>query len=327
MLWGSVTLIVMVLAAHFSNINYPPLHSFAHGLLSLLGTMWWGVAIGIIIVGIMNKVPREYFQLLLGRGDNFMGLIRAAIAGLLLDLCSHGILMVGAKLYERGTGIAQVMTFLIASPWNSFSLTIILISLIGLPWTLVFIMASFVIAVISGLIFQALVRNGLLQENPKTPEVHPSFDWRADMRTRWNSVHFTPKFFLEIVMGGLPEARMLLRWVLVGVIIAAATRAFIPTDWFAYMFGPTIFGLFMTLIAATAMEVCSEGSAPIAAEIFTRAAAAGNAFTFLMAGVATDATEILVLRQVTKSWKIALCLPLVTVPQVLIIAYFMNGFG
>lgn len=41
------------------------------------------------------------------------------------------------------------------------------------------------------------------------------------------------------------------------------------------------------------MELCSEGSLPIAADIFTRAKSPGNSFAFLMTGVSTDYTEIL----------------------------------
>ncbi|MCK6417969.1 MAG: permease [Alphaproteobacteria bacterium] len=324
-LWGSLSLIAMAFVLYALGVPIPHLHVFVHGVLDLVGTMWWGVALGVIIVGLMNKVPREYFQLLLGRGDSFGGLMRAAFAGVLLDLCSHGILMVGAKLYERGASVAQVMTFLIASPWNSFSLTLILIALIGLQWTLVFIAGSFVVAVVSGLVFQQLTQRGILPENPLVPYTPPDFDWRADLRARWREFHFTPRFIRDVLVGGLPEARMLIRWLLLGIIIAAATRAFIPPEFFAAMFGPTLIGLFITLAAATVIEVCSEGSAPIAAEILNRAAAPGNAFTFLMAGVATDYTEILVLRDATKSWKVALALPLVTVPQIILLALLMNG--
>jgi uncharacterized membrane protein YraQ (UPF0718 family) len=58
----------------------------------------------------------------------------------------------------------------------------------------------------------------------------------------------------------------------------------------------------------------------------TRAAAPGNAFAFLMAGVSTDYTEILVMREATKSWKIAFFLPLVTVPQIVLLGWLMNQF-
>ena len=76
---------------------------------------------------------------ILGTSKGLNGILRATAAGVLLDLCSHGILMVGAKLYERGASIGQVIAFLVASPWNSFSLTLILIALIGFWWTMGFI--------------------------------------------------------------------------------------------------------------------------------------------------------------------------------------------
>jgi len=43
-----------------------------------------------------------------------------------------------------------------------------------------------------------------------------------------------------------------------------------------------------------------------------------------MAGAATDYTEIMVIKDTMKSWKIALFLPLITVPQVLFIGWVMN---
>ena len=81
------------------------------------------------------------------------------------------------------------------------------------------------------------------------------------------------------------------------------------------------------MLATTLIEVCSEGSTPIGADLVTRAAAPGNGFAFLMAGVSTDYTEMMVLRDMTKSWKIALSLPLLTVPQILVLGWIMNQFG
>jgi hypothetical protein len=85
-------------------------------------------------------------------------------------------------------------------------------------------------------------------------------------------------------------------------------------------------GLWLTLLAATVIEVCSEGTTPIAADLMNRAAAPGNAFTFLMAGVSTDYTEIMAIRDTTASWKIALFLPLVSLPQIMIIGAVLNRF-
>jgi uncharacterized membrane protein YraQ (UPF0718 family) len=46
-----------------------------------------------------------------------------------------------------------------------------------------------------------------------------------------------------------------------------------------------------------------------------------------MAGVATDYTEVMILKDTTKSWKLALFLPLVTVPQVTLVAYLINTYA
>ena len=120
---------------------------------------------------------------------------------------------------------------------------------------------------------------------------------------------------------------MVLRWALFGLVLAALIRAFVPADNFATWFGPSMVGLWLTLLAATIIEVCSEGATPIAADLMNRAGAPGNSFTFLMAGVATDYTELMSIRDTTGSWRIALALPLVTVPRVVVIGFLLNLAG
>ncbi len=330
-LHGSLAVIAGAIAVHFlgqaMNWQIPYVDNFAHGAIDLLGKMWWGVVLGLTFVGLMTKVPREYFAAVLGRGDTVSGVFRAALAGLLLDLCSHGILMIGAKLYERGASLAQVMTFLIASPWNSFSMTLILFALVGVKWTLIFIGGSAVIAILTGFIYLALTKRGVFPENPNKTENGKDFDLMQDAKARLKKFHFSKQFFKDVFVGGWGEAKMLIRWLLLGVVIAASIRTFLSPEMFTQWFGPSILGLVLTLVATTIIEVCSEGSSPIAAELLNRAHAPGNAFAFLMAGVSTDYTEIMILREATKKWSIAFSLPLITVPQVLFIGWILNVMG
>ena len=331
LLWGCGLIIITALAAYgltgFFNIDLPYLHHFGHSILDLMSVMWWGVLLGLFFVGLMGQVPKEYFTVLLGRGDSVGGIFRAAAAGVLLDLCSHGILMVGAKLYERGASLGQIMTFLIASPWNSFSLTLILVAMIGLKWTLVFIAGSMVIAIVTGLLYLLLVRAEILPGNPHTVEMPEDFRLIPDAKARLKNFRPTRKFWAEVFSEGWRDGKMVLRWLAFGIILAALIRTFIPLDNFATWFAPTMGGLFLTLIATTLIEVCSEGSSPIGADLVTRAAAPGNGFAFLMAGVSTDYTEIMVLKNLTGSWKIALSLPILTVPQVFFLGWVLNQFS
>jgi uncharacterized membrane protein YraQ (UPF0718 family) len=285
-----------------------PILNFGAAVFELMNMMWVGVLVGIIAMGFLSR-------------------IRAAFAGIALDLCSHGILMVGAKLYERGVTAGQLMAFLISSPWNSFSLTLILISLIGLPATLLFIALSMVVGIITGLAFDALVARGVLPKNPNNQPVTEGFYFWAEAKKGIKNTKWTPAFFAETLKIGVLDSRMILRWLFLGVIIAATMRVVMSPDFFETWFGPSFVGLMVTLLAATIIEVCSEGATPIAADIINRAGALGNGFTFLMAGVATDYTEMMVLRETTKSWKLTLFLPLLTVPQVLLLGYLLNRFG
>ena len=328
LLWGSLLLTVVCYGLHWQfsedikTISW--LVIIAESVYSLMNIIWWGILLGVIMLALLSKVPREFVVSLLGTGTGVKGIMRATIGGVLLDLCSHGILMVGAKLYERGASVGQVMAFLIASPWNSFSLTIILIAMIGLKWTLFFILASMLIAVISGCLFDFLDKRNVLPSNPYTVELPPEFNFWSEAKSQLSAATFDKKTFMEMAKSGILDSRMVLRWILFGVLLASIIRALVDVSVFQDYFGPTMFGLLMTLLAATIIEVCSEGSTPIAADLLTRAKAPGNSFAFLMAGVSTDYTEVMVLKESTKSWKIALFLPLITVPQIFVIAWLVN---
>jgi len=349
LLWGSASIVAVGYLIHLLVGGQPALPEWltvmSSGAYELVNKMWWGLLMAVAFVGLLERIPRELVMSALGQGGTPRGVIRATFAGVLLDLCSHGILMVGTKLYERGASLGQLMAFLIASPWNSLSLTVVLITLIGWGYTLAFVALSMLIGIVTGLIFDRLVARNILPANPNSANpnsanpnsANPSSAANDDSlqeqanKPVWPQIvsalkqaSFTPKGLVALLWDGLRDSRMVFRWLLFGIVLATAIRAFVPMDTYQTLFGATVAGLFLTLLAATIIEVCSEGSTPIAADILTRAGAPGNGFTFLMAGVATDYTEVMVIKDTTKSWKIALFLPLITLPQVLVIGWLLN---
>ncbi|MFV1873289.1 MAG: permease [Oleiphilus sp.] len=297
----------------------------SHSVTELINTMWWSVLLAIFFVGILSKTPQHFILSILGQGGTFKGLWRATFAGVLLDLCSHGILMVGMELRKKGASLGQVMAFLIASPWNSISLTIIMFSLIGLEWTLAFIVLSMLLAITTGWLFDYFEQNGTLPKSHVDISLPENFQFFRALKEELRQVDWNKKLAGSILKDGLSGSKMVIRWLLFGVLLASAIRAFVPLDDFQTYFGPTLLGLGATLIAATIIEVCSEGSTPIAADLLTRAEAPGNSFAFLMTGVATDYTEVMVIKDTMKSWKVALFLPLLTVPQVILVALILNN--
>ncbi len=300
------------------------LHVFGHACYELATRAWWGLLVGIVAVAVIGRFPRELVAAVLGRGGSVSGLFRAVGAGVLLDLCNHGILMVGMSLYKRGASLGQTIAFLIASPWNSLSLTLILAALIGWGWMFLFIVLSMLIALVTGWIADRLVAAGKIPTNPNAVTLPHDYRVGPAIQGVLRSLKPGAVNYLHLAREGLAGSRMVLRWIFFGFVLTGLIRAFVPEASFQQYFGPTVAGLFLTLLATTLMEVCSEGSSPIAADLLTRAHAPGNSFVFLMTGAATDYTEILSLRETTRSWKATLALPLISTPQVLLIGWIIN---
>ena len=249
-----------------------------------------------------------------------------------MSACSHGILAISMELYKKGASTSSVIAFLLASPWANLPITVLLFGFFGLK-ALFIMISALIIATTTGLIYQHLERKGKIECNAckrgEDKAILIDFSIKKDVKRRWKEYDFSKKNNLAAIKGTLVGSwaltKMVMWWLLVGMLMAAFARAYIDQHYFTDFMGPTVIGLLITLLFATIIEVCSEGSAPLAFEIYNQTGAFGNSFTFLMAGVATDYTEIgLIWHNIGK--KAAIWLPIITVPQILILGYLFNIF-
>jgi uncharacterized membrane protein YraQ (UPF0718 family) len=241
-------------------------------------------------------------------------------------------LAIAVALYKKGANTSSVIAFLLASPWANLPITVLLFGFFGLQ-AFYIVISALVIATTTGLLYQTLERFNKVECNVCKKEndhfVLSDFAIVEDMRQRWHAFEFSKPNILKVFKGTLEGAwsltSMVLWWLIIGMLMASFARGYIPHDLFMEYMGPTTVGLAVTLFFATVIEVCSEGSSPLAFEIFKQTGAFGNSFTFLMAGVATDYTEIgLIWQNIGK--KAALWLPMITVPQILVLGYLFNAF-
>ncbi len=313
----NLKIVGLIFAVVFAISFLPIFSALNESLISYLRLIWWAVLLGLFFGGLIDYfVPEEFIFQYLGQ-KKAKSLFFAVIAGFVMSACSHGILALAIQLYKKGASTPAVITFLLASPWANLPVTILLFGFFG--WKAAFfIFAAMFIALVTGSIFILLEDKGLIEKSKKVKE-------KAEQKIEWHKVkHFDLKESLKGVFGGtINLANMVLWWILIGFMMAAVIRAYVPHNIFMQFFGPSITGLLLTLVFATIIEVCSEGSAPIAFEIFNKVGKLGNPFVFLMAGVVTDYTEIgLIWTNIGK--KTAIWLPIVTIPQVLFFGYLFN---
>ncbi|MFA5287243.1 MAG: permease, partial [Candidatus Omnitrophota bacterium] len=306
----------------------PNLVTFRKAFLGYLRIIWWAVLLGLFLGGIIDYyIPREYISKFLSRKSPAT-IINAVFLGFIMSACSHGILALSIQLHKKGASNPAVVSFLLASPWANLPITIMLLGFFGLKGLLVITSAIFV-AINTGFIFIFLENKGLIEKNKNTVEVADDFSIIKDLRKRRGDYKFSFNGISNdakgVLKGTKELADMVLWWIILGIFIASLAGAYIPTHFFHRFMGPTIIGLLVTLGLATIIEVCSEGSSPLAFEIYKQTGALGNSFTFLMAGVVTDYTEIGLLWS-NVGRRVALWLPVVAVPQVIAIGYIINKF-
>ena len=300
-----------------------------HSLWMYIRTIAVPVLAGLLIGGMIDwLIPSEYVSKLLAQKRK-RTIPFAVVAGFLMSACSHGILAIAIQLYKKGASPPAVVAFLLASPWANLPLTIVMFGFFGIK-ALYIVASAIIIALISGYIFMFLEKRSLIEHNPHTISVDESFSITKDAGQRIRNIKITPSTFMNalrsVFNGSLSLANMVLWWILLGMLLASVVAAYLPTGFMQQYMGPTILGMLVTLFLATIIEICSEGSAPLAFEIFRQTGSLGNAFVFLMAGVATDYTEIGLL-WTNIGWKTAVWLPIITVPQVLILGMLANLLG
>lgn len=310
-----------------SSYFIPGLEPFRKALLMYFRKIWWALLLGFILGGIIDHfVPREYISHILAK-PNKRTIFYSAFLGFLMSACSHGMLALSIELHKKGASNPAVVSFLLASPWANLPITLMLIAFFGLIKALYIIISALIVAITTGLIYQVLESKGIIETNKNTRKLDEGFSITGDLKNRLSSYRFSKSQFLIDVKGvysGMSMlANMVLWWILIGMGLASLIGSYVPQGIFHKYMGPTFLGMLATLILAIIIEVCSEGTAPLAFEIFRQTGAVGNAFVFLMAGVVTDYTEIGLL-WFNVGRRVAIWLPIVAVPQVIILGVIAN---
>ncbi len=315
---------VLILTIIILTISYliPLLNPLLAAFTEYIKIIWWAVLLGFFIGGFIDYfVPEEYIAKYLSKKKKTT-ILNAVLLGFIMSACSHGILAISIELYKKGASIPAVIAFLLASPWANFTITLLLFSFFGVN-ALMIIIGAIIIAIITGFIYQYLDKKGLIEQS-RTIELEKNFSIMKDIRKRKAAYNFNLKKDLTgLFKGAWKLNKMVTWWILIGILLASVARTFISESLFHQYMGPTVLGLFVTLILATIIEVCSEGSSPLAFEIFQQTGAFGNSFVFLLAGVVTDYTEIgLIWSNIGR--KSAIWLPIIAGPQVLLLGYLFN---
>ena len=322
LLWVSLSTAVLLGAS----LRFSALQPFYNAFMHYAHMVFWPIAIGFLLGGLIDHfVAEEYISKHLAVPRRRTILYSVGL-GFLMSACCHGVLAISMEIHKKGASGPAVVSFLLASPWANLPITILLFGFFG--WKALLIVGGALwIALNTGLILQGLEHFGKIEKNPNSLVLEKDFSILKDMAEKFRNYRWTLESLAADIRGVwagvLNLSNMVLLWILIGMVLAGLISAFMPSNIFHQYLGPTLLGLFMTLGMATVIEVCSQGTAPLAFEIYRQTGAFGNAFAFLMAGVVTNFTQIaLVWKNVGR--RTALWMLAISLPQVVLLGWILN---
>ena len=256
---------------------------FITKLYNLVLDMAPWLLLGFLIAGILHVVfPQGKINRLLGK-SNMKSVLRAALIGIPLPLCSCGVIPTGVSIHRNGASKGAAISFMISTPQTGVDSIMVTYSLLGLPFAIV----RPIVALITGL-FGGAVTNRLEPGNGEEQKEYPT---RMNMNGQRKKNAFSEVFryaFVEFLED-------IAKWLVIGLLLAALIAVFVPDDFFTTYIKNDLLGMLIILAASIPIYVCATSSIPIAAVLMIKGISPGAALVFLMAGPATNAATISVI--------------------------------
>ncbi|MBI4678917.1 MAG: SO_0444 family Cu/Zn efflux transporter [Elusimicrobia bacterium] len=292
---------------------------------ALLGAAWgfWAalaqmapyLLFGFAVAGVLSVlVSPEAVERHLGGGLRpWWAVVKAALFGVPLPLCSCGVIPVAASLRSHGASRGATISFLISTPQTGVDSILVTYSFLGPVFTVFRVLAAFLSGIVAGIFV------GLLEDAPGDPKGFPSPS---------GGVAGASTGPLPVVSGGgtpSPETPGSGRWkrgglrdalrygfvtlpgdigsaMLVGLAIAGLIAALLPPHFFHELLGPlsdrlgpgwaSFASMLVMMAVGIPTYVCATASVPIAAALMGKGVSAGAALVFLMTGPATNAATV-----------------------------------
>ena len=261
------------------------LSEFIAEFWSTLAEMAPYLLFGFLVAGILSVfISARVVERHLGRGG--MGsVIKAALLGVPLPLCSCGVIPVSMSLYKHGAGKSSTISFLLSTPQTGVDSILVTYSLLG-P---LFAIVRPITALLTGIIGGELVH---LAEGKSDQTVNGASSGCQDECC--SSEEKKKPVLVRILRHGfftLP--RGIGGALLIGIIAAGLISALVPDDFFSTSLtaGGGIVAMLLMMVVGVPFYVCATASVPIAAGLLAKGLSPGAVLVFLMTGPATNAAS------------------------------------
>ena len=264
------------------NLVYEIVGGILYNSFALLKDMAPYLLLGFFVAGILHEfISAELIARHLGK-SSFGSVLKAAIFGIPLPLCSCGVIPPTMALRKAGASRGSVLSFLIATPTSGVDSIAATYSLLGPFFAVYRVAASFIAAIISGVSANLLDKTQDGKVDPNLAIVKPK---------RGAGVMIRDIFYYAYIelLGEIAK------WLVIGILIGGLITYLLPENFFGELLQPGLLTILLMVVISIPIYVCATGSIPIAAALLIKGLNPGAAFVFLLAGPATNSVTITVI--------------------------------
>ena len=218
---------------------------------------------------------------------DFKSILKSTLFGIPLPLCSCGVIPVAATLRESGASKGSTASFLVSTPQTGIDSIFLTYGMLGPIFALFRPIAAFFSGIFSGMIINTFDD----EEHHHIPNTKSKSNKETPLKDR---------MFSGLRYGFLTLPADIVVPLCQGLVVAAAISVFLPPDLIADSFSENSFVIYiMMLLVSLPIYVCATASIPIAVALMAeQGITAGAVFVFLMAGPATNASSIAVIKNI-----------------------------
>jgi len=271
--------------------------------LSLEAAPW--LVLGLVIGGLIKAlIPTQLLHKHLS-GHGLGSVIKAALFGAPLPLCSCGVIPAALGLRKAGASKPATVSFLVSTPETGIDSVSISYALLGPFMAITRPVAAIVSAITAGLLVGKSEDNtenstkNIPQEsiasccasNEVKEVVEESCCSSEVVNEKAVKNSLLHRAWDGIVYSFIDLFDKVLFWLCIGIVFAAAVKTFVPVSFLAE-WGSGLAAMLVMLVVGIPMYVCAVASTPIAAGLLLAGVSPGVAMVFLMAGPATNISTL-----------------------------------
>lgn len=264
--------------------------------------------LGLAAAGVIKAwVPEGRIGRWLG-GQGPWPVVKAALVGAPLPLCSCGVLPAALGLRRAGASRGATLSFLIATPETGVDSLAVSYALLGPFLAVLRPVAAVGSAIVTGLLTVLLPaerRRPLFQVAAAPTGCGCSGDCAAAAvpatRTAWSRTVSGLRYALTDILDDITL------WLAAGLLLAAAVATWVPPLAMA-QWGGGLPAMLLMLLVGIPMYICATASTPLAAGLLLAGVSPGAVLVFLLTGPATNIATMAVVRREMGTMVLALYL-------------------